>query len=303
MNPGLRSRITTTLRFRTYDADELTQIFVRQAEAAGYAPSAGATLRVRELCGLMRGSEDPSTFGNAREVRNLFEDTIAAQASRLVALAGAGTPPTPDDLRCIETDDVVWAELGDESRRDSLQGEELRTVAYHELGHALVGHLVDGPAPVLVTTIPSGRSLGRAFFADDPRTVATRAQLLGAAARALGGRAAEEVALGTLTSGAAHDLVVAGRIVLELLRTGMSEDTTHAALEEYAVTDDGTREAWRSERTRVEVGELLQEAYALAEQLVRANADRLHAAVGQLVAQRVLTAPELGELFGRRPFE
>jgi hypothetical protein len=76
---------------------------------------------------------------------------------------------------------------------------------------------------VLVTTIPSNHALGRTFFAEEPRPVFTRAQLLGRAARALAGRAAEEVVFGVLTSGAVHDLEVAERIALELLRTGMSE--------------------------------------------------------------------------------
>ena len=160
-------------------------------------------------------------------------------------------------------------QLGDEVARHA-DGESLRTVAV-QMGHALVGHFVDGPPPVLVTTIPSNHALGRTFFGEEPSPVFTRAQLLGRAARALAGRAAEEVVFGVLTSGAVADLEVAERIALELLRTGMSEKTTHAALEEYAATTDSERSggAWRGERTRKEVGELLQEAYALAIKIVR----------------------------------
>jgi Cdc6-like AAA superfamily ATPase len=301
MNPGLKSRVNTTLHFRTYGAHELTSIFLLQAASAGYRPTEAALHRVREVCALMKGSEDPATFGNAREIRNLFEDTVAQQAARIVAQAGQGRQPTPEELQRLEPSDIHWDLLGDESLRDTLTGEPLRTVAVHELGHALVGHLVDGPPPVLVTTIPSAHGLGRAFFAENESPVLTRAQLLGRAARALAGRAAEEVVFGVLTAGAAHDLEVAERTALELLRTGMSEETTHASLEEYASTDDGARGSWRSERTREEVGELLQEAYALALQLVRDHEPALRLAVDRLVERRTLNRDELGILFGPRP--
>ena len=301
MNPGLRSRVTTTLHFRTYGADDLTTIFQRQAETAGYCPTAAAVRRVREICALMQGSEDPATFGNAREIRNLFEDTMAQQAARLVARAQAGAPPTAEELQCLEPGDIFWDELGDDSLRDTLAGEALRTVAVHELGHALVGYCVAGPPPVLVTTIPSGQTLGRAFFDADESVTLTRAQLLGRAARALAGRASEEVVFGVLTSGAARDLEVAERVALELLRTGMSEETTHAALEEYAVTDDAGRGNFRNERTRQEVGELLQEAYALALKIVREREAALRLAVDRLVERRTLTREELAILFGPRP--
>jgi len=300
MNPGLKSRVNTTLHFRTYGAQDLTSIFLLQAGSTGYRPTEAAVKRVREICALMKGSEDPATFGNAREIRNLFEDTVAQQAARLVAQAANEKPPTPEQLQRLEADDIHWDLLGDESLRDTLTGEPLRTVAVHEMGHALVGHLVDGPPPVLVTTIPSSHALGRAFFAEEPSPIVTRAQLLGRAARALAGRAAEEVIFGVLTSGAANDLEVAERISLELLRTGMSEETTHAALEEYAATDDGGAGAFRSERTREEVGELLQEAYALAVQLVRDHEPALRLAVDRLVERRTLHRDELGVLFGPR---
>jgi stage V sporulation protein K len=303
MNPGLKSRVNTTLHFRTFGAEELTSIFSSHAEKAGYKPTEDAMKKVREICALMKGSEDPATFGNAREIRNLFEDTVAQQAARLVAQAGNGKLPGAAELQRLEATDVYWDNLGDESLRDTLSGESLRTVAVHEMGHAIVGHFVDGPPPVLVTTIPSNHSLGRTFFGEEPSPVFTRAQLLGRAARALAGRAAEEVVFGVLTSGAVADLEVAERIALELLRTGMSEKTTHAALEEYAATTDSDRHgtAWRGERTRKEVGELLQEAYALAIKIVRDQERALRVASERLIERRTLSRDDLGILFGPRP--
>src|SRR4029079_7921243 len=94
MSPDLKRRLNTTLHFRTFGADELTQIFSSHAEKAGYKPTEDAMKKVREICALMKGSEDPAAFGNARESRTLCEDSVAQQPARLVAQAGSARQPT-----------------------------------------------------------------------------------------------------------------------------------------------------------------------------------------------------------------
>jgi SpoVK/Ycf46/Vps4 family AAA+-type ATPase len=99
-NPGLRSRFPTVLRFGSYSAEELAEIFLRMAAAYDYRLSEAALARLREVCAAMRADAD-ETFGNAREVRNLFEDVVAAGASRVVDDPHA-------DLSLIEAADIVW---------------------------------------------------------------------------------------------------------------------------------------------------------------------------------------------------
>jgi ATP-dependent Zn protease len=300
-NPGLESRVTTILRFGSYTAEELAEIFAREAASTGFDLAPGATERVREICELMCGSEDPETFGNAREVRNLFEDTVGAQAERLVALTRAGAVPDAGALRELVADDVRWAELGDVALEVTLTDDERRRVAYHEIGHALVGHLCGGPPPVLVTVVPSARAAGRAFFAVDRRTVLTRGDVVAVAARALGGRAAEQLAFGAPSTGAASDLELAERVVLRLLHAGLSEERPEEALAEFAATSPSDGSGWRGERARQEIAELLQEAYALAERVLGEREAALHDAAAALAARRTLRAGELAELFGPAP--
>lgn len=98
-NPGLRSRFDRTVHFPDYTDDELVVIFERLGTKQRYRPTADALDAVRTL---LAAAERGRGFGNARFVRNLFERTIAAHASRLVALDA----PTDEQLTTLEADDV-----------------------------------------------------------------------------------------------------------------------------------------------------------------------------------------------------
>ncbi|MCC6833289.1 MAG: AAA family ATPase [Thermoleophilia bacterium] len=100
-NPGLRSRFPTQLKFPSYTAEELAQIFRGMAGRYDYRMTPAADLRLTEVTARMVATAGRG-FGNAREIRNLFEDAIAANASRVVD-AGAA------DLSLLDADDLVWA--------------------------------------------------------------------------------------------------------------------------------------------------------------------------------------------------
>ncbi len=98
-NPGLRSRFDRTVHFPDYTDDELVSIFDRLGAKQRYVPTPDALEEVRTtIAAVERGRG----FGNARFVRNLFERTIAAHASRLVTIEA----PTDEQLTTLEADDV-----------------------------------------------------------------------------------------------------------------------------------------------------------------------------------------------------
>lgn len=111
-NPGLESRIGEVIEFPDYEPGELLEIFEKFAADADYALSVDARVRLRAILDELYGARD-ETFGNARTVRNLFEDAIVAQASRLVDASASD----PARLRALEPADVeaAYAALRDDA--------------------------------------------------------------------------------------------------------------------------------------------------------------------------------------------
>lgn len=99
-NPGLASRFPKTIFFPDYTDDELWTIFESNAKKAGYQPDAGAQAKVRAWFASVPRDKG---FGNGRLARNLFEDAVARQAGRVVAI----TDPTDEQLETLTADDIA----------------------------------------------------------------------------------------------------------------------------------------------------------------------------------------------------
>jgi Cdc6-like AAA superfamily ATPase len=98
-NPGLRSRFPKTIEFPDYSDDELVAIFCSMCETSHYAPTSDAVAAVRAW---FEAQPRGKGFGNGRLVRNVFEDAVARQASRVVAIDS----PTDEQLVALERADV-----------------------------------------------------------------------------------------------------------------------------------------------------------------------------------------------------
>ena len=300
-NPGLRSRVPTIIDFRSYTSSELQAILKGMFTTQQFALSLAASARAAALGGLLRAGTDERTFGNAREVRNIVDDTIGAQALRLEVRLDSGERLTRDDLRRIEVEDVTWAELGDPAL-DTLGPEHAEVVAVHEAGHALVRQVSGASPPVLVTIVPSGHALGRTFFSDSDRPVVQRGDLIAIAAAALGGRAAEEEVFGAPSAGAIGDLAMAERILLGALRAGLSEEASDQALSEYVLSGAGSSDGRSmSAQARQEVAEMLAESWAIARAAVRDHRRALDAVTDALIAQRTVSGRALERLLPPAP--
>jgi len=192
-----------------------------------------------------------------------------------------------------------------------LNDEDRRIVAYHEAGHALVAWLTPGADPVQkVTIIPRGRSLGATQqLAGEDQYNYTRSYLLARLAVMLGGRAAEETALGDITTGAEKDLMQASRLVRRMITQWGMGDLGLAAFE---ATDEppflgydfaqgrGLSEA-TSARVDRNVQRILDERYRAVMDLLERHRDELDRLASTLMEEETVEQERMEELLGPRP--
>ena len=190
---------------------------------------------------------------------------------------------------------------GPERRGRLLSEDERLLVAYHEMGHAIVGHMSPLCDPVeRVTVIPQGQALGVTIaLPTEDRFLATRQECVERLAMMMAGRAAEEMVFGEFTSGAADDLnraaALARRMVGEL---GMGAPTTTASL---AISLPGADAAEAAERTEEAARGLLEDAFTTATRILADNRDLLHRSADALLGAEALERDDLFTLLGPRP--
>jgi cell division protease FtsH len=200
--------------------------------------------------------------------------------------------------------------LGMERKSVILSDEEARMTAYHEAGHALVAWLIPGSDPIhKVTIIPRGHALGVTHLLPvDERHTVRKQHALDTLARALAGRAAEEIAIGEITSGSAQDINYATEISRWMVcNWGMSETLGPVSFGKEEGHVFLGREMGRvkdySEATAVlidqEIRKLIDSALERARALLSENKDKLHLLAQALLARETLTGDEIDELFGK----
>jgi cell division protease FtsH len=198
-----------------------------------------------------------------------------------------------------------------ETRPRLADPQERRVVAYHEAGHALVAWLTPAADPVhKVTIIPHGRALGvTEQLPGEDRYNYSRAYLLARLAVMLGGRAAEEIAIGDVTTGAENDLVEATRLARRMVtRWGMSgigpvafaSDEEHPFLGYELAQGRDYAEATAS-RIDQEVQHLLEESHEAARRQLTEARQQLDRLVLSLLEAETVSQEGLVRILGARP--
>ncbi len=190
--------------------------------------------------------------------------------------------------------------------------KEREVVAYHEAGHALVAHYTAGSDPLRkVSIIPRGNAGGVTIqMPEEDRGLYSRTYLLGRLAGMLGGRAAEQVVFGEITTGAENDLKQATGLARRMVGVwGMSEDVGPIYLgtgDEHVflgreITQDKSFSDATAQRLDGAVHGIIDNALKQAVALNTIHRDKLEALVAALLERETLDGPEVTEIFGSPP--
>jgi AFG3 family protein len=183
---------------------------------------------------------------------------------------------------------------------------EKKTIAYHEAGHATVSWLLEYASPLLkVTIIPRGRALGAAWYLPEERQITTREQLLDEMAYALGGRAAEHLVFGKISTGALSDLEKITKQAYAMVSFfGMSDKVGNISFyDSSGQSDFGFTKPYSEKTAEVidqEVKEIIEESYQRAQEVLKSNMKGLVELAELLLEKEVIFSEDLERIFGKR---
>ncbi|MFN2314240.1 MAG: ATP-dependent zinc metalloprotease FtsH [Bacteroidales bacterium] len=195
---------------------------------------------------------------------------------------------------------------GLEKKNKIISMEEKRTIAYHEAGHATVSWLLEHASPLLkVTIIPRGKALGAAWYLPEERSISTREHILDELAYALGGRAAEELVIGKISTGALSDLEKVTKQAYAMVAWfGMSDAVGNMSYydssgqSEYGFTKPYSEKT--AELIDLEAKKIVEQSYLKAKEVISANIDGLKKLAEQLLEKEVIFSEDLERIFGKR---
>ena len=195
---------------------------------------------------------------------------------------------------------------GLEKRSKIITPSEKKTIAYHEAGHATVSWLLPNANPLLkVTIIPRGRALGAAWYLPEERQITTTEQMMDEMAATMGGRAAEEIINGKISTGALSDLEKITKQAYAMVSYfGMSDKVGHISF--YDSQDNGYNFGKPySEKTAelidAEAKMLINSAHEKAIEVLNSNMAGFTELAELLLSKEVIFTEDMERIFGPRP--
>ena len=195
---------------------------------------------------------------------------------------------------------------GLERKSKIITPEEKKTIAHHEAGHATVSWLLPNANPLLkVTIIPRGQSLGAAWYLPEERQLTTTEQMMDEMAATIGGRVAEELVNGRISTGALSDLEKLTKQAYAMVTYfGMSEKVGNLSYYDSTGSRDMTFSKPYSEKTAEliddEVKRLIEQAHATATKVLTENREGFERLAALLLEREVVFSEDLEEIFGPR---
>ena len=202
--------------------------------------------------------------------------------------------------------DAVDRIIGGLEKKTKITTEaERRSIALHEAGHASISWLLEYANPLIkVTIVPRGRALGAAWYLPEERQITTKEQMLDEMCATLGGRAAEDLFIGRVSSGAANDLERVTKQAYGMIAyLGMSEKLPNLC---YYNNDEYSFQRPYSEKTAElideEVKRMVNEQYKRAKQILSEHKEQHNELAQLLIDKEVIFAEDVERIFGKRPW-
>ena len=202
--------------------------------------------------------------------------------------------------------DAVDRIIGGLEKKTKITTEaERRSIALHEAGHASISWLLEYANPLIkVTIVPRGRALGAAWYLPEERQITTKEQMLDEMCATLGGRAAEDLFIGRVSSGAANDLERVTKQAYGMIAyLGMSEKVPNLC---YYNNDEYSFQRPYSEKTAElideEVKRMVNEQYERAKQILSEHKEQHNELAQLLIDKEVIFAEDVERIFGKRPW-
>jgi cell division protease FtsH len=198
---------------------------------------------------------------------------------------------------------------GLEKKNKIITKKEKKVIAYHEAGHATVSWLLEHASPLVkVTIVPRGQSLGAAWYLPEERQLNTADQISDEICAALGGRAAESVIFGEVSTGALSDLEKVTKQAYAMVTVyGLNDKIGNLSYYDSTGSADYNFTKPYSEKTAEiidqEVKKVIETQYERARRILTENKDKLSKLASQLLEKEVIFKEDLVEIFGKRPFE
>ena len=194
---------------------------------------------------------------------------------------------------------------GLEKKTKVMTAAEKRAIALHEAGHATISWFCEHANPLVkVSIVPRGNALGAAWYLPEERQLTTKEQLLDEMCSLLGGRAAEELFTGNISTGAMNDLQRSTKMAQSMIAYyGMSDVLPNICY--YDNNEYSFVKPYSSETDRLidsEVLKMINEQYARAKALLEEHKEGHNALAELLIAREVIFAEDVEKIFGKRPW-
>jgi ATP-dependent metalloprotease FtsH len=198
---------------------------------------------------------------------------------------------------------------GLEKKSRIITPEEKKVIAFHEAGHATVSWMTEYAAPLIkVTIVPRGKSLGAAWYLPDERQLTNTEQMLDEMAAALGGRAAEDIVFGKISTGALSDLEKVTKQARAMVSIyGLNDKLGNITYYDSSGQNEFGFNKPYSEKTAQlideEIHKLIESQYQRAKEILTNNKEKLTLLAEHLLEQEVIFKEDLVKIFGPRPYQ